>query len=142
MKLCIVTCSKKKIWDKFPNKGFVKAKEAYIGNFAKACIEYAEKFYPNNYVILSAKYGFLYPDEDIQNYNVTFEDERIEELRKQAEEKGLMKYDEIIVLAGKKYFEIVKKVFEGKKIYEPLKGLRLGEKIHKIKEAINKEVEL
>ena len=101
MRLCVVPCGSLKIWDKYPNAGPTKAKDAYIGPFVKTCIEYAEKFYPGTYVILSAKYGFLFPDEVIPgNYNVTFNDPStdpitIEELRRQAEQKGLMKYDEI-----------------------------------------------
>ena len=100
-------CGSKKIWDRNPNAGATKAKNAYIGSFAKTCIEYAEKFYPNSYIILSAKHGFLFPDELIQeNYNVTFKDPNtkpisVEELKRQAIEKDLLKYDEIVAIAGK-----------------------------------------
>ena len=149
MRLCVVPCGSLKIWDKNPNAGPVKAKNVYIGNFAKTCIEYAEKFYPNSYVILSAKYGFLFPDEIIPgNYNVTFKDPRtnpisVEELREQAEEKGLMKYDEIAVVAGSEYVKVVKKVFTGKRIITPLKGLGgMGPMISAMKKAIKEGVEL
>ncbi len=129
MKLCVVPCGSLKIWNKNPNAGPVKARNVYIGNFARTCIEYAEKFYPDSYVILSAKYGFLFPDEIIlESYNVTFNDPRtnpinVEELRKQAERKGLTKYDEIVVVAGSRYVKVVEKVFTGKRIITPLKGL-------------------
>ena len=149
MRLCVVPCGSLKIWDKNPNAGPVKAKNVYIGNFAKTCIEYAEKFYPNSYVILSAKYGFLFPDEIIPgNYNVTFKDPRtnpisVEELREQAEEKGLMKYDEIAVVAGSEYVKVVKKVFTGKRIITPLKGLGgMGPMISAMRKAIKERVEL
>ena len=143
MKLCVVPCGSLKIWDKNPNAGPVKARNVYIGNFARTCIEYAEKFYPGSYVILSAKYGFLFPDEIIpENYNVTFNDPRtnpigVEELRKQAERKGLTKYDEIVVVAGSKYVKVVEKVFTGKKIITPLKDLGgMGPMISAMKKAI------
>ena len=143
MRLCVVPCGSLKIWDKNPSAGPTKARDVYIGNFARTCIEYAEKFYPNSYVILSAKYGFLFPDEIIpESYNVTFNDPKtnpisVEELKKQAEEKGLMKYDEIVVIAGSNYVNIVKKVFKGKKIFTPLKGLgRMGPMISAMKRAI------
>ena len=116
MKLCVVPCGSFKIWDRNPDAGPTKAKDVYIGPFAKTCIEYAEKFYPNSYVILSAKHGFLFPDEIIpENYNVTFNDPKtnpisVEELRKQAERKGLMKYDEIVVVAGRSYDEVIMRI--------------------------------
>jgi len=145
MRLCIVPCGKRKIWDKNPQAGPVEARKAYIGPFAKTCIEYAEKFYPKNYVILSAKHGFLHPWETIpENYNVTFNNPKtnpitIEELRKQAERKGLTKYDEIVVLAGTTYVNIVRKVFPNKKIITPLQGIkRLGKMIATLKNAIKK----
>jgi len=149
MRLCVIPCGSLKVWDKNPDAGPVKARDAYIGIFAKTCIEYAEKFYPNSYVILSAKYGFLFPDEVIPgNYNVTFNDPKtnpisVEELKNQAEQKGLMKYDEIVVVAGSKYVKIVKKVFAGKKIVTPLKGFGgMGPMISAMKRAISRGEEL
>jgi len=147
-RLCVVPCGSSKIWSKNPNAGPTKARDVYIGSFARACIEYAETFYPNSFVILSAKHGFLFPDELIpENYNVTFNDPKtnpigVDELRKQAEMKGLMKYDEIVVVAGSNYVNIVKKVFEGKKITAPLKGLGgMGQMISVMKKAIKESKE-
>jgi len=149
MRLCVVPCGSKKIWDVNPAAGPTEARYVYIGNFAKTCREYAEKFYPNSYVILSAKYGFLFPDEIVSGpYNVTFKDPStnpigVEELRKQAEEKGLMKYDEIVVIAGSIYAEIVREVFKGKKITTPLIGLGgMGQMISSMKRSINEGKEL
>lgn len=149
MRLCVVPCGDKKIWDKNPHAGPTKARDVYIGNFARTCIKYAEKFYPDSYVILSAKHGFLYPDEVIpENYNVTFKDPKskpisVEELRKQAEEKGLMKYNEIVVVAGSDYVNVVKEVFKGKKIVAPLKGRGgMFQMIAAMKQAINSGREL
>lgn len=149
MKLCVVPCGSLKIWDRNLNAGVVRAKDAYIGNFAKTCIEYAEKFYPDSYVILSAKYGFLFPDEIIpENYNVTFKDPKtnpvsVEELRKQAEQKGLTKYDEIVVVAGSKYVKVLEKSLSGKRIITPLRGFGgMGPMISAMKKAIREGVEL
>ncbi|HIH69528.1 DUF6884 domain-containing protein [Methermicoccus shengliensis] len=149
MRLCVVPCGSLKIWSRYPDAGATMARDVYIGSFARTCIEYAEKFYPDSYVILSAKYGFLFPDEIIpENYNVTFNDPKtnpisVEELRKQAEQKGLMRYDEIVVVAGSNYINIVKKVFAEKKIITPLKGLGgMGPMISAMKKAIKEEVEL
>lgn len=149
MRLCIVPCGSLKIWDKKPYIGAVKARDVYIGSFTKTCIEYAEKFYPNSYVILSAKYGFLFPEEKIpENYNVTFNDPKtnpikVEELKKQAKQKKLTEYEEIVVMAGSKYVDIVRKVFVGKKIVTPLKGIGgMGPMISAMKRAIMEGKEL
>ena len=149
MRLCVVPCGSLKIWHRNPDTGPTKAKDVYIGPFAKACIDYAERFYPGRYVILSAKYGFLFPDELIPgNYNVTFNNPKtnpigVEELRKQAEHKGLMKYDEIVVVAGSNYVKIVRKVFAGKKIITPLEGRGgMGPMISAIRRAIRDGREL
>jgi len=149
VRLCVVPCGQRKIWSKNPSDGPTKARDAYIGPFARTCIEYAEKFYPGRYVILSAKHGFLYPDEIIpEDYNVTFNDPGtnpigVEELRKQAERKGLMKYDEIVIVAGSSYVEMVRKVFAGKRIVTPLKGLGgMGAMMAAMKRAIREGEEL
>ena len=123
--LCIIPCGSKKIWDKNQNAGPTKAKNVYIGPFAKKCKEYAETFYPNAWCVLSAKYGFLFPEDIVEgSYNVSFNDRNtnpisVVELEKQVEEKK-MEYDSIIVLGGKNYVKIVKQVFKGKTIITPL----------------------
>ena len=53
--LCIIPCGSKKIWDKYPDLGPQKARDVYIGPFAKKCREYAETFYGESFCILSAK---------------------------------------------------------------------------------------
>jgi len=143
--LCVIPCGNKKIWDKKPDAGPQKAREVYIGSFASKCKEYAEKFYPSSWVIISAKYGFLFPDDILSgSYNVTFNDKStnsitIEELKSQAEEKGLYDYDKIIVLGGKNYVRIVKNVFQNKEIYSPLSDCKgIGYMMGKLKDAIEK----
>ncbi|MCL0100686.1 hypothetical protein M1N80_02600 [Peptococcaceae bacterium] len=143
--LCVIPCGNKKIWDKKPDAGPQKAREVYIGPFASKCKEYAEKFYPSSWVIISAKYGFLFPDDILSgSYNVTFNDKStnsitIEELKYQTEEKGLYDYDKIIVLGGKNYVRIVKNVFQNKEIYSPLSDCKgIGYMMGKLKDAIEK----
>jgi len=141
--LCIIPCGNRKIWDKNPNAGPTRARDVYIGPFAKKCKEYAEKFYPSSWCILSAKYGFLFPDDIVPGpYNVTFNDKRtnpisVGELSKQVKEKGLDKYEKILVLGGKKYVSVVKKVFSKKKVYVPLEGYKgIGYMMNRINKAI------
>jgi len=142
--LCIAPCGDRKIWKKIPDAGPQKARNVYTGPYAGKCIQYAEKFYPSSWCILSAKYGFLFPDDVIQGpYNVTFKRKNtnpitIDELLIQADEKGLEGYEKIIVLGGREYSNMVEKILYGKNIYVPLKGLAMGQSISKLKGAITK----
>ncbi len=141
--LCIISCSRRKIWDNYPTIGTVKAMDAYTGSLSRKAIMFAEKFCGDSWIILSAKYGFLIPDDIIPGpYDATFKKKShdtisIDELMKQAYEKGLYKYDIIVVLAGREYTDVVKKVFHDKKIVEPLKNLRYGEKLKKLNELLS-----
>jgi len=141
--LVVVSCSAKKIWDKEPWRGPTAAKEAYIGPLFKLARKYAErKGY--DWIILSAKYGFIEPDYTISgNYNVTFNNPKtkpisLEILRKQVKEKKLYRYSRVIVLASKRYVEIVRKAFQGYniRIEAPLEGLPIGKMLAKLKSMI------
>jgi len=141
--LCIVPCGSKKIWSKNPKAGPTKARNVYIGPFAKKCQEYAEKFYPSSWCILSAKYGFLLPDDVIPGpYNVSFNDRKInpislKNLSKQVEQKKIDKYKSVVVIGGKNYVEIAKQVFIGKFVLNPLSGCKgIGYMMGKLNNAI------
>lgn len=141
--LCIVGCGKGKIWDKSP-VGPVKASELYTGTFSKKCIEYARKFYPHAWRILSAKYGFMKENDIIQEpYNACFHNKNsnpisISELSYQAEVKGLNRYDTIVVLGGKYYTHLIKSVFPQKHVHNPLKNCKgIGYMIQKLNMALN-----
>jgi hypothetical protein len=126
--LCIASCGNTKIWSKYLNAGPTKARDVYIGNFAKKCQEYTETFYPDSWCILSAKYGFLFPDDIVPGpYNVTFKSKKtnpitLKELSIQAEDKGIKDFDEFVVVGGKEYVKIVTDLFPGKGIHKPLEG--------------------
>ncbi len=141
--LCIVSCGKRKIWDKNPEIGPTKAKNVYTGSFTKKCIEYAEKFYSDSWCILSAKYGLLFPDEIIQGpyfecfHNKNSNPITLDELTLQISGKKMDKYDRIVILGGKHYTEIVKKLFEGKEVFNPLEGCKgIGHMMKKLNELI------
>ena len=66
-----------------------------------------------DFVILSAKYGFVFlMNYNPSDYNVKFKpnepESKIIKLRRQAQFKGLFKYNIIISLAGKTYSNIIK----------------------------------
>lgn len=97
---------KTKIWDKYPNHGPAPAKDVYIGPFSSKCKQYAELFYPDDWCILSAKYGFLFPEDIVPGpYNVSFNTKKtnpisLKDLSNQIKLKNLDKYEEVVVLGG------------------------------------------
>jgi len=141
--ICIIPCGSKKIWDISANVGPSKAKDVYHGVFARKCQQYAETFYPDSWCILSAKYGFLFPNDIITGpYNVTFNDNNTnpistENLSRQVKKKGLDKFGEIIVLGGKNYTDRISEVFSDKDIFAPLKGCKgMGYMMGKLNDAL------
>ncbi len=141
--LVIVSCGKRKVWDRHPTVGPVRAKDAYIGAPFKVNRRYAEKF-ADRWVILSAKYGFIDPDFVIPgNYSVTFRDPRtnpisVESLVEQIRRKGLDKFDKVVVLGGRDYVNVVREAFKGfdVRVAAPTLGLPLGEAMRRVKRAI------
>ncbi|PYZ95144.1 hypothetical protein CR194_06415 [Salipaludibacillus keqinensis] len=115
--LCIIPCGNKKIWSKHPKKQAVPADEAYIGTFHHLCKSYAHQFL-QDYVILSAKHGFLRPEDLVPGpYDVSFSmntEEVItsDQLSKQLYTKSLHQYERYVVLTGKKYLPILDTILE------------------------------
>jgi hypothetical protein len=147
--LCIVPCGQGKIWGKYPLAGAIKARDAYTGQFARKCMEYAERFYPNSWLILSAKFGFITPDFIINSpYNISFKvkksnpistDQLIDQIRK----NRLDDYEKIIALGGKDYVEKVREAFQGRGISNPLKGCKgIGYMMQRLKTAMGRGVPL
>lgn len=142
--LCIISCGNKKIWSKYPNAGPTKAKDVYIGPFAKKCKEYAENFYPDSWCVLSAKYGFLFPEDIVpESYNVTFKKKStnpitLKELKIQSEEKNIKDFDDFVVVGGKDYVKIIFELFPSKDIKTPLKGCKGNGSMQKL---MNKALE-
>ncbi len=143
--LCIVPCGSKKVWAKFPQAGPMPARDVYTGPFARKCREYAETFYPSSWCILSAKHGFLFPDDVVPGpYEVTFNDRETNPIGKaelviQASRMAMGNYDRIVILGGRNYVGLVKKVFEGKTICAPLSDCRgIGYMMGKLNTAIRR----
>ena len=144
--LCIASCGKSKIWEKLPQAGPTPAKNVYVGPFSGTCGRYAEKFHSGSWCILSAKYGFVFPDEPIpESYNVSFNNRRSNpisaaELCRQAQEKGLLEYDRIVVMGGANYRKMMALVFKGKQLVFPLQGMKaMGPMIGWMNQAIRNE---
>ncbi|MGX5373994.1 DUF6884 domain-containing protein [Bacillus cereus] len=147
-RLCIIPCGKKKIWDKHSDYGPMEAKDVYISPFGKACQAYATMFF-ENWVILSAKHGFLRPSDIVlENYDLAFDSKSdevisIEQLQKQMVDKSLLQFDEIVLLAGKKHKKVVTKLYPEEMITYPLEGCKgIGYMLHRLKEAVKEREEI
>ncbi|WP_139488249.1 DUF6884 domain-containing protein [Brevibacillus dissolubilis] len=142
-RLCIIPCGQSKIWDKYPHAGTTQAKDAYTGAFHKSCQRYANRFF-TDWVILSAKHGFLCPTDVLhENYDVGFQHKSDEvitigRLQQQLSEKGLSHYDEITVLGGKKYVKVVEQTFGPHVHYRyPLRGCKgIGYMLQRLAQAV------
>ncbi|MGM9986635.1 MAG: DUF6884 domain-containing protein [Bacillaceae bacterium] len=147
-RLCIIPCGAKKIWDIHPELGPIQAKDVYKSTFHHFCQEYANTFF-SDWVILSAKHGFLFPEDYVaENYNLSFDHKseeiiRIEQLKKQINNRKLNEFDEIILLAGKKHKKIVTQLFEEDKLVYPLHDCKgIGYMNQKLKKAIEARKEI
>ncbi|PES27963.1 DUF6884 domain-containing protein [Bacillus cereus] len=147
-RLCIIPCGKKKIWDKHSDYGPMEAKDVYISPFGKACQAYATMFF-ENWVILSAKHGFLRPSDIVlENYDLAFDSKSdevisIEQLQKQMVDKSLLQFDEIVLLAGKKHKKVVTKLYPEEMITYPLEGCKgIGHMLQRLKEAVKEGEEI
>lgn len=139
---------KKKIWDKHSNYGPMEAKDVYISPFGKACQAYATMFF-ENWVILSAKHGFLRPNDIVlENYDLAFDSKSdevisIEQLQKQMVDKSLLQFDEIVLLAGKKHEKVVTKLYPEEMITYPLEGCKgIGYMLQRLIEAVKEGEEI
>ncbi|MDU0814368.1 hypothetical protein P9738_19935 [Bacillus siamensis] len=148
-RLCIIPCGKKKIWDINPDTGPVKAEDAYLSPFHQACERYAKAFF-DEWVILSAKHGFLRPDDMVpENYDVTFgtghpEIMAAEELQRQFCEKGFSDTVEIVMLGGKKYRSVLNAVIgEHQHVSWPLSSYKgIGYMLQALNKAAEEKHEL
>jgi hypothetical protein len=116
--LVIVPCGLRKIWDKYPEAGPTAAADAYIGPPFKVNRRYAERA-DGDWVVLSAKYGFLRPTDVVPGpYNTTFKSPStnpigVAALREQVEQMGLNRYSEVVGLGGQDYLAAIQAAFEG-----------------------------
>jgi TPP-dependent indolepyruvate ferredoxin oxidoreductase alpha subunit len=109
----------------------------YQGRLFKAVKEYAETM-GFDYVIISAKYGLIFPHEIIEGYEKVLQTrEEIEEIRTTVEDRLkpiLQNYEKIVVIAGKKYRETLQNLWDERFIIVKSKGY--GDLCNIIKNAI------
>jgi hypothetical protein len=140
--LVIIPCGRRKIWDKQPWHSGVPARDVYTGPAFRINRQYAERF-ATAWRILSAKYGFLAPDDMIPGpYDVTFKDARtnpitVELLQEQIRSQRLDGFDIVVALGGKDYRSIVEAAFAptGVTVAAPFARLPIGKYMQAVKRA-------
>jgi len=129
----LISCVSKKLQHR------AKAKDMYISSWFKKSMNYAKTLGPDEIFILSAKYGLLELEQEIEPYNKTLRSMNSLE-RKTWASKVLnelskvvnLKRDEIIFLAGKYYRQYLIPYITHYKI--PLEKLGIGKQLKYLKE--------
>jgi hypothetical protein len=119
-----------------------KAKDLYISTLFKLNLKYAEKLEPDEIFVLSAKYGLLPIDQEIEPYEKTLNNMRSSEVKEWANRvldqiKDVCPIDEteFTFLAGEKYRKYLLPHIKNAQI--PLEGLRIGEQLQRLKRFVS-----
>ena len=116
-----------------------KAKYLYQSTLFKYALKYSQKLTPDKIYILSALYGLVELDEEINPYNKTLnkmkkieKQEWSNKVLNQLKQKNIdLINDEFIILAGKNYREYLVDEIKNYKI--PMEGLGIGEQLSFLK---------
>jgi hypothetical protein len=138
MRIVLISCASKKL------PGKAKARDLYSSSLFKLNLKYAQSLNPDKIFILSAKYGLLSIDEEIEPYNQTLNtmpDEGIKQWASRVIEQLIsvsdLEKDEFTFLAGEKYRKYLIPKIKNYKI--PLKGLGIGRQLKYLKEKTNEQ---
>ena len=112
-----------------------KAKDLYISTLFKKNLAYAQRLNLDAIYILSAKYGLLDLETEIDPYNLTLNTMSASEIRswadnviQQLSQVANLNDDHFIFLAGMKYRKYLLPHLRSYEI--PLEGMRIGEQLH------------
>ncbi len=118
-----------------------KAEELYISTFFKKSLQYAKSLNPDKIFILSAKYGLLPLDKEIDTYDLTLNNFKVKELKEwsnntlqQLSTESDFKNDQFIFLAGDRYRKYLLPGINNYKI--PMQGLGIGKQLQFLKNKI------
>lgn len=133
--IILISCVKKK-----QNKKS-KAEDLYISPFFKKSLVYAKSLNPDKIFILSAKYGLLPLDKEIDPYDLTLNNFKAAALKvwandtlKQLQQETDLEKDNYIFLAGDNYRKYL--IPEIKNYEIPLEGLGIGRQLQFLKNKI------
>jgi len=136
--IVLISCVSKKLHHR------ARARDLYISPLFRMNLKYAQQFSPQKVFILSAKYGLVQLDEEIEPYDVTLNKMTARERRNwaakvtsQLQEHCDLGKDHFVILAGQKYRQYL---LPHLKSYEvPLAGLPIGKQLQYLKEKTGRE---
>jgi len=116
-----------------------KARDLYISALFKKNLHYALKLVPDQIFILSAKYGLVGLEDEIEPYELTLNTMSAPQIKswangvlRQLNEKADLQHDQFIFLAGEKYRKYLMPQLANVEV--PLEGLRIGEQLQRLSE--------
>jgi hypothetical protein len=127
-KIVLISCSSKKM----PHK--TKAQDLYISALFRGNLRYAKSQKPDYIFVLSAKYGLLELDREIEPYDVTLKDMSSVQVRAWANvvlgqlgKRVDLRTDHFILLAGSRYRKYL--VPQMASYETPLQGMAIGKQL-------------
>jgi len=121
--LVITECTKEKLG--YDSSTKAPAKKMYQGRLFKTVKEYSEAM-GFDYVIISAKYGLIFPDDIIEGYEKALQTkEDVENIQLLVEDRLkpiLENYDKIVVIAGEKYRRVLQTLWDDRFVAVRSKG--------------------
>jgi hypothetical protein len=134
--ICLLGCVKKKLTCK------ARARELYTSVLFTLSLRYAERVLkPDRTFILSARYGLLELDKEIEPYDETLSSLSATKRRAWAEgviaqlcEVADLEADDFTVLAGERYIEFLRPHL--RHLHEPLHGMPIGKRIAWLKKQV------
>jgi len=137
-KVVLISCVSKKLHHKS------KAQDLYISPLFKKNLQYAKSLNPDKIFILSAKYGLLRLDEEVEPYDKTLNKMHSNEIKEwansvlnQLEKSTDIENDEFIFLAGNNYRKFLLPHLKHYKI--PMGGLSIGKQLQWLSKRIKNE---
>jgi hypothetical protein len=134
-KIVLISCVSRKL----PEKS--RARDLYISPLFRYNLKYASSLNPEKIFILSAKYGLLKLDDEIEPYEKTLNKMPSYEIKKWAssviERLGRLsdlEKDDFIFLAGDRYRKYLIPYIKNYEI--PMKGLGIGRQLRYLKERV------
>ncbi len=134
-KIILISCASKKINKK------IKAQDLYISALFQKNLQYAKSLNPDKIFILSAKYGLLKLDKEVEPYDKTLNKMRSYEIKEwansvlsQLQKVVDLNKDEFVFLAGDNYRKFLLPSINNYKI--PMLGLGIGKQLKWLKEKI------
>ncbi len=131
----LISCVSKKATQK------AQAKDLYISPLFRMNLAYARSLRPEKIFILSARYGAIDLEEEIEPYEQTLNTMRLQEVERWAEKvidqiQGKIDFenDKVVFLAGERYRRFLMPLFKNASV--PMQGLGIGRQLQYLKHAL------